>query len=366
MGTGRDEPWRSTFAALPRPLRITAAVSACLLLTAGALYLLGEVFTRLAPLAFAILAALLLTTLLSPLCDLLRRARFPAGLAAFITEIFFLGLLTLVVAVIWNRAARDFPDLRSALSTGIENARDYLVDGPLSLSERQVDDISATIVDALQASAPDPVGGATLAFEAIGAILLTIVLLFFFLKDGADIWRWLVTRFPTSARPQAQAAGTAGWTTLTRYLRGTAFVAAVDGVGIGVAVAVIGVPLALPIGVLTFVASFIPLLGATLAGAVAVVVALVTTGPVQALLVLAAVIAVQQLEGNLLEPLIMSRAVRLHPVAVLVTIAAGTLIGGIPGAAVSVPLVAVSYRVLRTLRGFSDQHRRDGPEPVAD
>jgi predicted PurR-regulated permease PerM len=174
------------------------------------------------------------------------------------------------------------------------------------------------------------------------------VLLFFLLKDGPMGWSWFLGAF--GDRDRADRAGRAGWRTLSGYVRGIVVIAAIDAIGIGVALALIGVPLAVPLALLTFFACFVPILGATLAGALCVLVALAANGLTDALLVLAAVIIVQQAEGNLLEPLIMGRAVRLHPAVILLAVAAGTLIAGVSGALLATPVVAVAYRMVLAAR----------------
>jgi predicted PurR-regulated permease PerM len=164
------------------------------------------------------------------------------------------------------------------------------------------------------------------------------------------MWSWLLGELPARTRPAVAETAAAGWETVTGYVRGTLIVAAIDAAGIGVALVVIGVPLALPLALLVFVGGLVPYIGATVTGAVATLVALAANGPGDALLTLAAVIAVQQLEGNFLEPVIVGRQVRLHPVAVVVVVFAGSLAAGIAGAVIAVPLTAVSYRVYRVLR----------------
>jgi predicted PurR-regulated permease PerM len=202
-----------------------------------------------------------------------------------------------------------------------------------------------------------------LAVEALGAAALTLVLLFFLLKDGRSMWSWLIGHVPARRRGRIEPAGAAGWDALSGYVRGTVIVAAVDAIGIGAALLIVGVPLALPLILLTFVAAFVPIIGATVAGAAAVLVALVANGPVDALIILAAVIIVQQAEGNLLEPLVMGRAVHLHPAVILLAVAAGTVLAGVAGAIVAVPVVAVAYRVITTLANSDDRDVADDGAP---
>ena len=189
------------------------------------------------------------------------------------------------------------------------------------------------------------------------------------------MWHWVLRRMTGPNRTVTAEAGRAGWRTLGSYSRGTMLIAAIDALGIGLALVLLGVPLALPLALITFLGGFVPIIGATVAGAVAVLVALAANGPTTALLVLAAVIAVQQIEGNLLEPLVMKRQVQLHPAVILVVVTAGTLIAGIAGAFVSVPIAAVAYRVIDTVQRHREQaastppadrphHRHDDDPPA--
>jgi predicted PurR-regulated permease PerM len=180
--------------------------------------------------------------------------------------------------------------------------------------------------------------------------LLTLFTLIFFLYDGPGIWQFVTKIVPTQARPRIDLAGHRGFASLVAYVRATLLVAFVDATGIGVGLAIVGVPLALPLAALVFLGSFIPIVGALLSGLISVLVALVTVGPVGALVVLAIVLAVQQLEGHILQPLLMGRAVQLHALAVVLSIAAGVVLAGIVGALLAVPLVAVANAMVRSLR----------------
>ncbi|MDG4790281.1 AI-2E family transporter [Micromonospora sp. WMMD1102] len=333
---------------LPWLVRWAVLASLCLLvLTAGA-YVLAQIATRLAPLSIALAATLFLTALLDPVASRLRRYRFPPALAALATVLLLLGLLGGAVLLIWRLTADQFSDLSKQLDQGLERTREF-VTGALPISQQQLDRLTQQAVGGVQKAAPDPLSGAATVAEALGGLLLVLVLLFFLLKDGRPMWRWVLDRVAGRHRARTAAAGRAGWRTLGAYTRGTMMIAAIDAIGIGIALVVLRVPLALPLAVITFLGGFVPIIGATVAGGVAVLVALAAKGPTTALLVLAAVIAVQQTEGNLLEPLIMKRQVRLHPVVVLLAVTAGTLLGGIVGAFVSVPITAVLYRTIDTI-----------------
>lgn len=351
---------RGTWDRLPWLVRSVVMWCACLVVVVAALYLIGRIAVLLAPLAIALAATLFLTALLDPVTRLLRRLRLPGSLAALLTVLLLLGFLFGAVALVWSLTAGQFTDLTKEIDQGVGRTRDF-VTSTLPVSDTQLDRLIEQARSGMGASSPDPVSGARTAAEVAGSVLLALVLLFFLLKDGRPMWRWVVGRVSERNRTVAAEAGRAGWHTLGAYSRGTMMIAAIDAVGIGLALFLLGVPLAFPLALITFIGAFIPIIGATVAGGVAVLVALAANGPGTALLVLAAVIAVQQTEGNLLEPLIMKRQVRLHPAVILVAVTAGTLIAGIAGAFVSVPITAVAYRVVDTIQ----RHRRaDLPPPT--
>jgi predicted PurR-regulated permease PerM len=346
--------------------------SACLVVAVAALYLLGRIAVLLAPLAIALAVTLFLTALLDPVTRLLRRLRLPGSLAALLTVLFLLGVLFGTAVLVWSLTAGQFRDLTGELDQGVQRTRDF-VTSTLPVSEAQLDRLTEQARAGLERGSPDPVAGARTAAEVAGSVLLSLVLLFFLLKDGRSMWHWVLRRITERNRATAAVAGRAGWRTLGAYSRGTMMIALIDAAGIGLALVLLGVPMAFPLALITFIGAFVPIIGATVAGAVAVLVALAANGPGTALLVLAAVIAVQQAEGNLLEPLIMKRQVRLHPAVILVAVTAGTLVAGIAGAFVSVPITAVAYRVVDTIQRYRQQaaaqsslHLPDGPEPGPD
>jgi predicted PurR-regulated permease PerM len=212
---------------------------------------------------------------------------------------------------------------------------------------------------------------ATTVGEVVAGFFLVLFTLFFFLRDGDHIWRFICRLLPRPARVPVARAGHYSWHTLVSYVHATVLVAFVDAVGIGIGLAVLRIPLALPLAALVFLTSFIPVVGATLSGAVAVLVALVTQGPVSALILLAIVIGVQQLEGHVLQPLIMGRAVALHPLAVILAIATGIVTAGIVGGLVAVPLLAVGNTAVRYLTAHpggepTPDHTPPGTEPTDD
>ncbi|SCG64168.1 AI-2E family transporter [Micromonospora coxensis] len=350
----RPEP-RQAWGALPWLVRSAVVWSACLVVVVVGLYLLGKVAVLLAPLAIALAVTLFLTALLDPVRAGLRRLRVPAAPAALLTLLLLLGILVGVGVLVWNLTAAQFGELSEELGEGLQRSRDF-VTTTLPVSDAQLDKLIEQVRSGLGGSF-DPVGGARTAAEAAGSTLLALVLLFFLLKDGRTMWRWVLRRLTGPNREVTAEAGRAGWHTLGAYSRGTMIIAAIDAIGIGLALVVLRVPLALPLALITFLGGFVPIIGATVAGTIAVLVALAAKGPATALLVLAAVIAVQQIEGNLLEPLVMKRQVQLHPAVILVVVTAGTLIAGIAGAFVSVPIAAVTYRVVDTVQ----RHRERRP-----
>lgn len=344
-----DARRRGAWNRVPVALRTAGIASGCVLLVAAAVYLAGAVAVRLASLSIAVVAAVLIAALLEPVVARLGRLRMPRGLAALAALLAFLAALLAPAVLLWRLTVDRFDDIGGRLAQSLERIRAIVVE-VFPVSGGQFDAALADVRRRAEGVGGDPLAGALTVAEILAAVVLALFVAFFLLKDGRAMRAWLLGQLPAGAREAASDALAAGWDTIGRYVRGTLVVAAIDAIGIGAALAVIGVPLALPIGLLVFVGSAVPYVGATVTGTVAVLVALATNGPVDALLALAAVITVQQVEGNLLEPLIVGRQVRLHPVAVVIAIFAGSLTVGIAGAVIAVPLTAVAYRVFRVLR----------------
>jgi predicted PurR-regulated permease PerM len=348
---------------VPRGLRIATAWSWRLLVLAAAAALVLWLVGRLKDILIPLSIALLLSALLAPSVGWLRRTvRLPRSLAVAVVLITGIaavgGVLTLVVTQFVN----SFPDLSKNATEGIRTIQNSLRSGPVRLSNAQFNGVADaaqrwldTHRDVLTAGA---LTTATTAVDVVASALLVLFTTFFFLRDGRRIWQFLVGLLPSVARGPLGAAGEAGWATLVSYVRATVLVAFIDALGIGLALMFLRVQLAFPLAALVFLAAFVPIVGATVSGAVAVLVALVTKGWVTALLVLAAVILIQQLEGHILQPLIMGRAVAIHPLAVIVAIATGLVLAGIIGALIAVPLVAVLNTGIRRL--ISHHHR---PQP---
>jgi predicted PurR-regulated permease PerM len=330
---------------VPVALRIAASWSwrlALVILISGVLvYLLGRISLLVIPLMIAGLVA----ALLMPLKNALRRRRVPNGAAVAITLVGFFGLITGALLLVGRQLALGITSLGGEAQDGVQQVLAWLSQGPLQLTTSQIDQYLTDIGNAVQNNSASILSGAlsfgTTAGHVAAGTLLTVFALIFFLLDGGRIWHFLVGLTPRRARAAVDGAGRRGWMSMASYVRVQMVVAAVDAVGIGVGAAVIGVPLALPLGVLVFLGSFIPIVGALATGCVAVLLALVANGWVNALVMLAIVLLVQQVEGHILQPLIMGPAVALHPLAVVLAVAGGTLLAGIPGALFSVPLLAV-------------------------
>lgn len=298
-----------------------------------------------------LLLAGLLASLLLPVMGLLRRARVPNGLAVALTVVGFLTVVGSMVTLAGQQLALGFTDLWDEVVEGIQQVQTWLHEGPLGLTDFQIDQFISEGASAVQNNSGSIVTGVISVGSSAGSFaagaLLALFALIFFLLEGERIWRFVVGLTPRAARTAVDGAGRRGWSSMANYVRVQMLVAFVDAVGIGVGAALIGVPLALPLSVLVFLGSFIPIVGALFTGLVAVLLALVANGWVNALIMLAIVLVVQQLEGHVLQPLIMGPAVSLHPLAVVLAVAGGTLIAGIPGALFSVPLLAVVNTVVR-------------------
>ncbi|WP_435209882.1 AI-2E family transporter [Micromonospora sp. bgisy143] len=338
---------------VPHGLRIAAAWCWRLIVIGvvawALLRIVGTVRIVIIPLAIA----LLLSALLAPAVGWLLRARLPRSLATAVVLVgglaAVIGTLTLVV----NEFIQGVPELSEKSSQGVRQIQNWLKTGPLHLSDTQldryIDEAQGWINDNTSKFTSGALSTAATLAEVLTGTLLVLFATFFFLRDGNRIWRFLVRLLPVAARWKVDDAGRAAWQTLVAYVRATVLVAFIDAVGIGIFLVIFDVPFAFPLAALVFLGAFIPIVGAALSGGVAVLVALVDSGPVTALIILGAVIGVQQVEGHVLQPLIMGRAVAIHPLAVIIGIAAGVVLAGITGALVSVPLIAVLNTAVRRL-----------------
>ena len=329
---------------VPPALRQATAYAWRLLVIAAAIGVVVWLVIQLKLLVVPMLVAILITALVWPAFSFLLRHRWPRWLAIVVTV---LGTIAVISGLLWLavwQITREFSSVRDRTVDAVGQFRQYLIDGPLHLSAQQIDDGLRQAGTFLQQQAEVLWTGAlaigtTLGHVATG-LLLTLFILLCLLADGGGIWRWTTRLFPRVARPAVDGAGRAGWRTVITYARTQLLVATIDAVGIGVGAFLLGVPLAIPIGVLVFLGAFVPFVGAVVTGALAVFIALVYNGPLIAMFMLIVVLGVQQLESHVLQPILMGTAVKVHPLAVVLVVAGGAMIGGIPGALFAVPLAA--------------------------
>src|SRR5690625_5183682 len=341
---------------VPQAVRAAAGWSwrflAIVAASAVALWLVVQVKTVVIPVFVAALA----TALLAPLnLTFTRRLKFPRSLAAACSLLVALGIVTILILIVSVTITDGVRQLGEKAVEGFNEVIAWLSTGPLNLEESAIQEYINTLQEQISQNMDRSLTGAVSLTSSVVHIfagsLIALFCLFFFLRDGRQIWTWIVGLFPVPARERVDGAGLRSWLSLGSYTRTQIVVALVDGVGIGLGAYLLKVPLAVPIGVLVFLGSFIPIVGATVTGAVAVAVALVDSGLGTAVAMLVVVLLVQQLESNLLQPLLMSKALSLHPVAVLLAVAAGTIVAGIIGALFAVPLLAIVNTAFQYLHG---------------
>lgn len=308
--------------------------------------------------------AVILTALLLPAVDRLDQRGMPRGGAVALVLLGGLGLFGGILTFVVSQFISGLPGLVTEVTRSIDNATNWLIDGPAHLSREQIDKAGDTAVAALRDNQEKLTSGAlstaaTLTEIVTGAVL-TLFTLIFLLSGGRGIYAYLTKIVPAGSRDRVRAAGRAGFGSLIGYVRATFLVALVDAVGIGSGLAILGIPLALPLASLVFLGAFVPLIGAVLTGFVAVVVALLAKGFIYALITLGLIVAVQQVESHVLQPFLMGRAVSIHPLAIVLAIATGAVLAGIIGALLSVPFLAFLNSAIRVLVAPNE------PDPAAD
>ena len=348
-------------AQVPWAVDMAAAWAWRFLVIVAAGYVIVWVLARFSVITIPLVVALLFAALGTPFVDLLQRVGLNRKLASALTVLGGLATLSLLLTFVGQQIAQGFSDLSQQVVDGLGQIRIWLQEGPLQASESQISDAIAEAQRAIGSSTEQIITrvtevGTALTFIVAG-FFIALFATFFFMADGARIWAWVVRLFPRAARTRADSSGRAAWYSLTRFVRATVLVALVDAVGIGLVAYLLNVPFAFAIGVLVFISSFVPIVGATVSGAVAVLVALVAQGPVVALLMLAGVLVVQQVESNVLQPFLMGRFVSVHPLGVLVAIGCGVLVAGVAGALVAVPLVAAVNAIILHLAGEAEARR---------
>lgn len=311
------------------------------------------VLVRLRLVFVPIVIATLLAAAIGPLVDLLHRRGLPRLLATWVALLLGLGAIGGVGWVVVSAVRDEWSELTEQASEGFAELQDFLTSGPLPITADQLEQARAAVVELISGEQfrSGALAGATAAVEAVAGVFLAAVILFFLLKDGARIWAFLLRPLSGERLERARRVGERAADVLGGYVRGTAIIALVDAVIIGVALAILQVPLALPLALIVFLGAFVPLVGATVAGLLAALVALVANGPVIALIVVAVVVAVNQIEGDVLAPIVLGRAVSLHPLAILLALTAGTILAGVIGALLSVPLAAVAWTVVTSWHG---------------
>jgi predicted PurR-regulated permease PerM len=341
-----------------------------LLVVGAAVYFLLKLMAMYLVLVAPVFIAVLLVALIKPLTDLLQRTALPRAVGSLLTVLLVLAAVVGLFTLVGTQIASGFSDLQEQATAGLAEVQRALAGPPLHLTTTQLSRYLTEARASVSGNRDQLVTGALAATSTAGHVVtglfLTLFTTYFFLAQGTSIWAWLVRLLPRPARRPMDEAARRGWVTLTAFVRATIVVALTDAVGIGLGAAVLGVPLALPLGVLVFLGAFVPVVGALVSGSVAVLIALVAVGPVKALVMLGVVVAVQQLESHVLQPFLLGRAVSVHPLAVILGIAAGALTAGILGALFAVPLVAVGHTVAVSLSGRDDDELgQPGESPVA-
>jgi predicted PurR-regulated permease PerM len=368
IGTKAPAPGPERTQRLHAAIRAAAIASGQLILIVAGLVIIGYIFGLLWVVLLPVVLGLLFTTVLWPATRFLRGRGAPPALAAATVLLVFLGALGGIIAVIVPQVVDQVEEVATQFSGGLQEVQDWVGGPPLNLDDEQIGNAVDTVINRVQANATSIANYAVSTATTVGNILLNLVLAllltFFFLKDGPKWVPWLAAQTGPRAAPHVAALSVKVWSTLSEFIRQQALVGFVDAFFIGMGLWIVGVPLVLPLAVLTFFGAFVPIIGAFTAGAFAVLIALVTVGFTKALIILGVVVAVQQLEGNVLQPIIQGRGLNLHAAVVILAVTAGGSLFGIIGAFLSVPvtaLIAVFYRYGRDiLDGLSPEVAADG------
>ncbi|REE73267.1 putative PurR-regulated permease PerM [Rhodococcus wratislaviensis] len=347
-------------------VRVAAEWTWRLLVIFAGLLTLGYIVTRLDTVLIPVGLALLSSALLVPLVDWLQGKGVPRSAAVLVVLIGSIGIVAGIMTFVVEQFIEGLPGLTEQFEASVTQIQGWLTDGPLHFSEDQIRQAGDSVVKSIQDNRQQLTSGALTTATVVGEIftgaLLTLFTLIFFLYGGTQIWEFVTRLVPTASRRRVRLAGSQGFGSLIGYVRATVAVAAADAVGIGAGLAILGVPLALPLASLVFIGAFIPIVGAFLTGFLAVLVALVTKGFLTALIVLGIIIGVMQLEAHVLQPLLLGRAVRLHPLAVVLAITTGIVLAGIVGGLLAVPIVALLNTAVRSLLSTDPEATYDALE----
>jgi predicted PurR-regulated permease PerM len=340
--------------AVPRWLRVSAGWSWRLLVLAGLLYVAGKVAALLYLVIVPFAAAILLTALLQPLTARLRRAGLGPLSATWCTLLLAFALIGGAVWLVTARVEAEYPTLVTQVGHTSTQIQNWLASSPLHIRTGNLEKISDNFVNYLRQHRSTVEGaaltGGRIVVELLAGLVLCFFISFFLIKDGERIWSWLVSGFSAERGRRANVAGQAAWQAVVYYVRGTVVVAAIHAVVMGITLTIIGSPLVAPLALFMFVAAFVPLAGVLIAGTVAIIIVLAAKGLVAALIVLAVMIVMNQLEGHLLQPQVVGKMVRLHPLAVILVLAVAGVVAGIAGAVVAVPITAALTSATRALR----------------
>lgn len=333
----------------PRWLVSSSEVAGRVLVVAAAILALVWLLARLRLVLFPVFVALLLANVLVPPARWLRAHHWPSPAAAIAVVLGFLAIIGMAIAFVIPSVAEEFGDLGPTVSTAIDDLQDWAVDGPLGLEPEQVERFRATAGEQISewagGSSGEFVSGALLVGELIAGAILALVLTLYFVKDGEMMQQWALTHLPARHHGLARQAAARAWGALGAYTRGALLIGLFEAIVLGVTLLIVGSKLAAPVAVITFFAAFIPVVGAVVAGLVAVAVAFVSGGLSDALVVAVVALVVQQLDNDLLAPFVYGRIARLHPIVVLLSVTAGATLGGIGGAFLGVPVAAVAVAV---------------------
>jgi predicted PurR-regulated permease PerM len=339
---------------VPRWLQTSAAWSWRLLLLAAALYVAARVAALLYIVVVPCAAAILLTALLQPLTARLRRRGMSPLAATWCTLLLAIVLLGGAGWLVTTRVQADYPSLVTQFKHTTTQVQAWLAGPPFHLHTGSLQQLSNDVVKYLSqhksAVEGTVVTGSRIVVELLAGVVLCFFVSFFLIKDGDRIWQWLTSRFQAERKRRADLAGAAAWQAVVYYVRGTSAVAAIHAVVMGITLTIIGAPLVVPLALFMFLAAFVPLVGVLVAGAVALLVVLATKGWIAAIIVLIVMVVMNQLEGHLLQPQVVGKMVRLHPLAVILVLAVGGVVAGIAGAVVAVPITAAITRAARALR----------------
>ena len=352
-------------------VRVAAAWGWRLIIIAAGLYLLAKIFSRIELVAFSFILGVFLTAVLHPLerrlSKILPGPKSPPAALALLVGVAALGGIGWFVT--WQISTHS-AQLGNQITDFVTNTKHWLQTGPLHLKSADLDKVTNNITDTIKSHQGALISGAIATLrtvaEALAALLLILLSTFFLLRDGEDVWGWVLRIFPGRAQPRLDHAGRAGWGTLGGYMRGQLLIALFHGISIFLLLLVLRVPLAAALAVLIFLGSFIPLVGLTVTGTLCVAVTLLEHGATAAIVVAVSIVVLVQLEAHLLQPVIMSRSVEVHPLAIALAVITGTILGGIPGALIAVPLVAFLNTSVHALRDTPATPEGDSEFPVAE